>query len=31
MFATMTRRQKGIMLAVSTAVIRGFAVFINGY
>jgi drug/metabolite transporter (DMT)-like permease len=31
MFATMTRRQKGIMLAVATAVISGFAVFINGY
>ncbi len=31
MFATMTRRQKGIMLAAVTAVISGFAVFINGY
>ena len=31
MFATMARRQKGIMLAVATAVISGFAVFINGY
>lgn len=31
MFATMTRRQKGMMLAVATAVISGFAVFINGY
>ncbi len=31
MLSTMTRRQKGIMLAVATAVISGFAVFINGY
>lgn len=31
MFATMTRRQKGITLAAVTAVISGFAVFINGY
>ncbi len=31
MLATMTPRQKGIMLAVATAVISGFAVFINGY
>ena len=31
MFETTTRRQKGIMLAVATAVISGFAVFINGY
>jgi drug/metabolite transporter (DMT)-like permease len=31
MFETRTRRQKGIMLAVATAVISGFAVFINGY
>jgi len=31
MFAAMAREQKGIMLAVATAVISGFAVFINGY
>lgn len=31
MFAAMSRRQTGVMLAVVTAVISGFAVFINGY
>lgn len=31
MFASMGRSQKGIMLAIMTAVISGFAVFINGY
>lgn len=31
MFAAMSRRQTGVMLAVATAVISGFAVFINGY
>jgi drug/metabolite transporter (DMT)-like permease len=31
MFTTMSRRQTGVMLAIATAVISGFAVFINGY
>jgi drug/metabolite transporter (DMT)-like permease len=31
MFAAMSRRQKGVVLAIATAVISGFAVFINGY
>jgi len=31
MFAAMSRRQTGVALAVATAVISGFAVFINGY
>ena len=31
MFSTMSRRQTGVMLAVATALISGFAVFINGY
>jgi drug/metabolite transporter (DMT)-like permease len=31
MFSTMSRRQTGVMLAIATAVISGFAVFINGY
>lgn len=31
MFSTLSRRQTGVMLAIATAVISGFAVFINGY
>lgn len=31
MFSTMSRRQTGVMLAIATALISGFAVFINGY
>lgn len=31
MFGTMSRRQTGVMLAIATALISGFAVFINGY
>ena len=31
MFGTISRRQTGVMLAIATALISGFAVFINGY
>jgi drug/metabolite transporter (DMT)-like permease len=31
MFSTMSYRQTGVMLAIATALISGFAVFINGY
>ena len=31
MFSQMSRRQTGVMLAIATALISGFAVFINGY